>query len=109
MRADAGYQVLPVERGSISAFVRRLLTRRLVANADARAHQRAEFEQPRAQAISAGLDAIDHAVADHYVKYAVRGRRMQLRSLCEQLEVHRRGLLRQRVEERHHAVDDLDR
>src|SRR4051812_17736237 len=36
-------------------------------------HERAEFEQARAQAISAGLDAVDHAIAHHHVEDAMRG------------------------------------
>src|SRR5579862_432304 len=92
-----------------SAFAGGLLIRWFVADATTRRYQSAEFEQPSAQAIGAGFDTVDHAIADHYVQYAVRGRRMEPGLLREQLEIDRRGMRRQRVEQAHHAVYDLNR
>src|SRR5204863_5414100 len=64
---------------------------------------------PHAEAVSPGLDAIDEPAFDHHAEYAVRGRRVELRFGGELLEIDRRAVPRQRIDQAHHPLDDLDR
>src|SRR6185295_13407788 len=80
-----------------------------LAHADARLHQVAQLEQAHAEAVAAGLDAVDHAVGRHRGQDAVRGGRMQAGVLRDLLEAERLGMLREHFQQPHHAVDDLDR
>src|SRR5574339_59441 len=82
---------------------------RELAHADARLHQVAELEQAHAEAVAAGLHAVDDAVGGHRGEDAVRGRGMQPGVLRDLLQAERLGMLREHVEQAHHAVDDLDR
>ena len=82
---------------------------RQLAHADARLHQVAELEQAHAEAVAAGLDAIDHAIGGHRRQDAVRCRRVQPGVLGDLLQPERLGMLREHFQQPHHAVDDLDR
>ena len=80
----------------------------VLAHADARLDQVAEFEQPHPEAVAARVDALDHAVAHQRRQDAVRGRRMEPRARRQHLEADRIARIGQDVEQLHHALDDLD-
>jgi len=80
-----------------------------VADVDARLDQIAQFQQPDAEPVGAGLVAFGEAARAHRREDAVRGRRVQAGFLGEVLEAHRLVIVGQDIEQLHHAVDDLDR
>ena len=80
-----------------------------LAHADARLDEIAELEQPHAEPVASRLDAVHQPVARHRGEDAVGGRRMQARVLRDLLQPERLGMLRQHVEQAHHALDHLDR
>ena len=89
-------------------LVQRLHVRqRLLAHADARLHQAAQLEQPDPEPVGAGLDAVDQPVVDHDGQDAVRGGRMELGFGGELLQVDGGGVLAERGEQPHHALDHL--
>ena len=55
------------------------------------------------------IDAVDDAIGGHRRENAVRGRGMKSGVLRDLLEAQRLGMLRQDVEQLHHALDHLDR
>ena len=79
------------------------------AHADARLDQIAELEQPHAEAVGAGLDAVDDAIGGHRRQDAVCGRGVQPGVLRDLLQAERLGMLGEHVEQLHHPLDDLDR
>ena len=81
---------------------------RFLADVEARLDEIAELEQPDAQAIRAGFDAIDQPVFDHDREDAMRGRRMQVGLTRELLEIGGTRMGRQRLDQAHHAIDDLN-
>ena len=105
--------LIVVADAQINSLAERLVQRmhvrqRFLAHVDARFHQVAELEQPYAEAVRPGLDAIDEAAVDHHAQDAVRGRRVERGLRCELLQVDRGRMPRERIEQRHHALDDLD-
>ena len=69
----------------------------------------AQFQQAHAEAIGARFGAVDEAFEHQIVQDAVRGRRVQPSLARQVLEAGGVGLARQRVQQRHHALDHLDR
>jgi hypothetical protein len=79
-----------------------------VAHVQAGLHHVAQFEQAHAQAIAAGLRAVDEAAGGQVVEDAVGGGRMQAGLLADLLQGDRFLPRRQHVDQREHALDDLD-
>jgi len=80
-----------------------------VAQRDARLDQAAELEQADAEAVGAGLRALDEAAVRHRTEDAVRGRGVQPGLHRQVLERDGVGVFGEHVEQFHHAFDDLDR
>src|SRR5690606_31654594 len=80
-----------------------------VADIEPRLDEVAQLEQADAELVDAGVAAIDEARGDQVVEYAVGRGRMQSGTSGELLQADRVGLGGQGVEERHHAIDHLDR
>ena len=70
--------------------------------------QVAQFEQPQAQLVAAGVDAVDETGGDQIVEDAVRGGGVQTGPAGEFLQADGIGLLGQDIEQRHHAFEHLD-
>jgi hypothetical protein len=82
---------------------------RRIAHRQARLHEVAEFEQPHAEPVRAGIGAVDEAAGHHVVQDAMRGGRMQFRALREFLQADGIAVSGERVQQPHHAFDHLDR
>ena len=91
-------------------FVQRLHEgQRDFADTDPRFDDVAEFEQADAEAIGAGVLALDEARRGHRRENPVGGRRVQSGDAGQVLEAGGVRRFGKGIEERHHALDDLDR
>jgi hypothetical protein len=79
-----------------------------LAQADARLDEVAQFEQTDPQAVSARILAFDELGCGHRGEDAMGGRRVQGGCRGQLLERRRFARCGQRIEQRHHALDDLD-
>ena len=79
-----------------------------VAHVEPGLDQVAQFQQPQSQLVAAGVDAIDEAGGDQVVEDAMGSGWVQCRATGQFLQADGPGLLGQRVEQRHHAFQDLD-
>jgi hypothetical protein len=79
------------------------------AHTDPRLDDVAEFEQADSEAIGTRLLPFDEARAGHRGEYPVGRGRVQSGDAGQMLEARRFRRRSKGVEERHHALDDLDR
>ncbi|MNY41686.1 hypothetical protein D3C86_1765190 [compost metagenome] len=71
-------------------------------------HEVAEFQQPHAEPIAAGVRAIHETARHHVIENAVCRGRMQAGGQRQLLETDGVRVLGERIQQRHHAFDDLD-
>ncbi|MNT26312.1 hypothetical protein D3C72_1618760 [compost metagenome] len=79
-----------------------------VAHVQPALDQVAKLQQAHAEAVAAGFRAVDEAADREVIEDAVRGRRVQPRLFADFLQRDRFFARGQDVDQREHALDDLD-